>query len=199
MFAAFIFSIAFIVLVDVGIATRRDANWWAAWGSWVGGVGSIAAAAAALWIAQQGWTRTQRETQEREASKFAVWVTTDGSEMPVVMAVNTTALPVYDVEIRTRVGDFSHTFLTGTVSPTFNNGMTIPSASRSLGDSVRINVYQRIGQDAYYEHDEDGEEVITRAAVSESIEVIRKIELSVTFRQGKQRWRAEHDGSLIRL
>src|SRR3954451_1252486 len=103
MFAAFIAAMGFLVLLDVGIAGRRGVDWWASAGQWVGGIGSIAAAGAALWIAHRGWGLAATEARENEARKFAVWVSTDGSETPVVTYVNTTALPAYEVVAKTRI------------------------------------------------------------------------------------------------
>lgn len=204
MFAAFIATMGFLVLLDVGIAGQRDVQWWASAGQWVGGIGSIAAAGAALWIAHRGWVLAATDARENEARKFAMWVSTDGSETPVVTYVNTTSLPVYDVVARTRISHFSHTFRLGTMSPTDRTGSVLPIVGARLADSVRIAVFERIGQEAYYQKEETGEygykvhedNEITRAALSESFDVIRKIELSVTFRQGKHRWRADHDGAL---
>jgi len=207
MFAAFIAAMGFLVLLDVGIAGRRGVDWWASAGQWIGGIGSIAAAGVALWIAHRGWVLAATEARENEARKFAVWVSTDGSETPVVTYVNTTALPVYDVVVKTRILHFNHTFRLGIMSPTDRTGNTLPAVGQRLKDSVRFAVFDRIGQEAYYEKEKkdvwgntlhDNED-ITRAALSESFDAIRKIELSVNFRQGKHHWRADHDGTLTQL
>lgn len=132
MFAAFLTFIGFLVLLDVGVATQRDSEWWAAWGQWVGGVGSIAAAAVALWVAVEGWRKSDeqairqaREIQqlhkEEAASRFAVWieaapVTLEDIDIfpasPIqrrarIMFNNAGGLPIYDVVVtaRMRSGD----------------------------------------------------------------------------------------------
>lgn len=199
MFVAFISAIGLVVLLDVGIVTRRDSNWWAAWGSWVGGIGSIAAAAAALWIAYQGWARAESEARERQAAKFAVWVSSDGSDTPVVSFVNTTALPVYDVVIRTRILNFSMIFRLGTCSPTARTGSRFAQVGSSMAKHVRIAVISRIGQRNYDSTNEEELEGGARRQKAATLDVIREIELSVTFRQGKHRWRADHDGTLTQL
>ncbi|WP_336158178.1 hypothetical protein [Amycolatopsis sp. VC5-11] len=78
MFVTFVAVIGFIVLLDVGIATGRGTDWWASAGQWVGGVGSIGAAGVAVWIAVEGWRRSEHQAAEQQtrdqASKFAVWI-----------------------------------------------------------------------------------------------------------------------------
>ncbi|WP_410620908.1 hypothetical protein [Amycolatopsis sp. cmx-8-4] len=191
--------LASILLVTFSAVTRRGTDWWAAWGQWIGGIGSIAAAVAALWIAHRGWVLATTEARERDAAKFAMWVTSDGSLIPVVMLVNTTALPVYDVVTQTRVSTMSFTFRLGTVSPTLRTGDEIRRLGERLALPIRSNIFERIGQDGYYETNEGGATTVSRAAKSETLDVIRQIELSVTFRQGKHRWRADHDGTLTQL
>ncbi|MGV9295263.1 hypothetical protein [Amycolatopsis sp. NPDC003676] len=198
MFAGFIAAIALLVLLDVGIATRRDANWWAAWGSWIGGIGSFAAAAAALWIAYRGWDRSDSEAREREAAKFAMWVFSDGSETPVVAFVNTTALPVYDVVVRTRILNFTMTFHLATCSPTSRTGELTELGNR-LEKVVRIAVRSRMGQQNLAVTDEDEFQELVREEKATTLDVIREIKLSVTFRQRQHLWRAEHDGTLTQL
>lgn len=194
-----VLALAFTLLIIMSAVLGQGADWWSAWGQWIGGIGSIIAAGVAVWIAQHGWAQAQEEAREREASKFAVWVISDGSPTPVVKFVNTTALPVYDVVASTRISVFEHTIRLGTVSPTDRTGSEFVHAGHRLADSVRIAVFERIGQDKYYDVDAAGDKNITRAAISESLDVIRRFELSVSFRQGKHRWRVDHDGALTQL
>ncbi|GAA1020510.1 hypothetical protein GCM10009565_09400 [Amycolatopsis albidoflavus] len=119
MFAAFLSAVGFLVLLDIGITTRRDSNWWAAWGGWIGGIGSAAAAAAAVWVAVEGWRRSDRDAkakQERElASKVAIWVEqTEVEQLPraaslagqrprtfvrfMLRYVNGGGMPIYNAE-----------------------------------------------------------------------------------------------------
>ncbi|MFE3174174.1 hypothetical protein ACFXPA_38760 [Amycolatopsis sp. NPDC059090] len=198
MFAGFIAAIALLVLLDVGLATHRDANWWAAWGSWIGGVGSFAAAAAALWIAYRGWNRSDSEAREHEAAKFAMWVFSDGSETPVVAFVNTTALPVYDVVVRTRILNFNMTFHLGTCSPTSRTGQ-LTQLGGAMKNQVRIAVRSRMGQHNLATTNEEELQELIREEKATTLEVIREIKLSVTFRQRQHLWRAEHDGTLTQL
>ncbi|MEW2502299.1 hypothetical protein AB0878_17620 [Amycolatopsis sp. NPDC047767] len=199
MFTAFITAIGLLVLLAVGIATRQDADWWAAWGSWAGGIGSIAAAVAALWIARRGWELDERKTSERNARKFAVWVTSNGGLTPVALFANTTDLPVYDVVVKTRVLTFNHTFNLGTLSTTERVGAELPAIGRRLTHSIRADVFTKIGQAAYYEPSADGQRAASNTAYVETLDAIRKIELTVTFRQGEYRWRATGAGRLSRL
>lgn len=61
--------------IGYGWTTGKTADWWSAWGQWIGGAGSIFAALAALWIAREGWRRSEdRETRyerQREAEAEA--------------------------------------------------------------------------------------------------------------------------------
>lgn len=77
--------LTFILLVIMSVVLNQGADWWSAWGQWIGGIGSIGAAAVAVWIAVEGWRKSEqhaeqqaqelRELQARElASKFGVWV-----------------------------------------------------------------------------------------------------------------------------
>lgn len=115
MFAAFISAMALLVLLDVGIATRRDSNWWAAWGGWVGGIGSFAAAASAVWVALKGWQHSDEAAakveQQEQAARLGVWIDWAGERdvhrgmlfpypgVPVVKYVNASSMPVYDAEV----------------------------------------------------------------------------------------------------
>jgi hypothetical protein len=56
-----VLALAFALLIIMSVRLQQGVEWWAAWGQWVGGIGSIAAAAAALWIAVEGWRRTEQE------------------------------------------------------------------------------------------------------------------------------------------
>ncbi|MEU9687396.1 hypothetical protein [Amycolatopsis japonica] len=107
-----------IALTIFSIAFKKDIAWWAAWGQWVGGIGSIAAAAAAVWVALEGWRRSERqiadqtkrldeETARAQASKVAAWINTtrEDNENVVVMARNSSDLPVFDVELTIQLGD----------------------------------------------------------------------------------------------
>ena len=46
---------------------------------------------------------------------------------------------------------------------------------------------------------EDERQALTHETRATTLDVIREVELSVTFRQGKNRWRAEHDSTLAQL
>ncbi|MEU3626694.1 hypothetical protein BS329_35875 [Amycolatopsis coloradensis] len=80
-----ILALAFVLLIIMSVVLKQGADWWSAWGQWVGGIGSIGAAAVAVWIAVEGWRKSEqhaeqqaqelKELQARElASKFGVWV-----------------------------------------------------------------------------------------------------------------------------
>lgn len=95
--------LASILLITFSATTGRGTDWWAAWGQWVGGIGSIAAAGAAVWIAAEGWRRSDaqsREKAERElASQFGAWIDREDLLAPKVMVANTGPLPMYEVQL----------------------------------------------------------------------------------------------------
>ncbi|WP_410603768.1 hypothetical protein [Amycolatopsis sp. lyj-90] len=73
-----VLALAFSLLIIVSVVLRQGADWWSAWGQWVGGAGSIGAAGVAVWIAVEGWRRSDldaKKMRERElASKVALWI-----------------------------------------------------------------------------------------------------------------------------
>jgi hypothetical protein len=85
----------FLVLLTFGLADHADSGWWAAWGGWIGGLGSTAAAVTAVWIAVEGWRRSDRLAREQAArlddqesrelaSKFGVWIDKQTVELDTV-------------------------------------------------------------------------------------------------------------------
>jgi hypothetical protein len=103
MFWIFLTVMGGLVLLDVGIATKRDSGWWAAWGQWAGRVGSIAAAGAAVWIALEGWRRAEDRANEDQhralASTFGVWIERKDLVAAEIKVVNGGPLPKYDVRL----------------------------------------------------------------------------------------------------
>lgn len=107
-----ILALAFILLIIMSVVLKQGADWWSAWGQWVGGIGSIGAAAVAVWIAVEGWRRSDRESKEKEerelALKVALWVEqvpnfpgrTDPMPKPefVLKYVNGGGMPIYQAE-----------------------------------------------------------------------------------------------------
>lgn len=95
--------LASILMVTFSAVTGRGTDWWAAWGQWVGGIGSIAAAGAAVWIAVEGWRRSDAESREKAerdlASRFGAWIDREDLLAPKIMVVNTSPLPMYEVQL----------------------------------------------------------------------------------------------------
>ncbi|SDZ32301.1 hypothetical protein SAMN05421504_112191 [Amycolatopsis xylanica] len=109
-FYGFLAFVGGLLLLALGIALKKDSGWRAAWGQWVGGLGSIVAAGTAVWIAVEGWRRSdeqRRADQERElASKFAVWIQWNGADLEVAY-YNSGATPVFDVVVRPVIGSIN--------------------------------------------------------------------------------------------
>ncbi|MCU1685096.1 MAG: hypothetical protein JWQ81_5835 [Amycolatopsis sp.] len=95
MFWSFLLTMGFLVLLTFGLADHADSGWWAAWGGWIGGLGSTAAAVTAVWVAVEGWRRSDRLAREQAArlddqesrelaSKFGVWIDKQTVELDTV-------------------------------------------------------------------------------------------------------------------
>ncbi|MFI9454476.1 hypothetical protein [Amycolatopsis sp. NPDC052450] len=104
-----ILALAFILLIIMSVVLKQGADWWSAWGQWVGGIGSIGAAAVAVWIAVEGWRRSDREAKEKEerelATKVALWIEqTPHDPRPasrpgfVLKYINGGGMPIYKAE-----------------------------------------------------------------------------------------------------
>jgi hypothetical protein len=95
--------LASILLITFSAMTSRGTDWWAAWGQWVGGIGSIAAAAVAIWIAFEGWRRTDAQLATAEArsqaSQIGVWLDWTDRDNPKVAYHNNSQLPIQQVGI----------------------------------------------------------------------------------------------------
>ncbi|QKV74550.1 hypothetical protein [Amycolatopsis sp. Hca4] len=121
-----VLALAFILLIIMSVRLGQGTEWWAAWGQWVGGVGSIGAAAVAVWIAIEGWRKSDHElTRAREieeqslASKLGVWIGetfgpvqtininmgwVDQSGWYAVKVRNATDTPMYDIAVMVDFG-----------------------------------------------------------------------------------------------
>jgi hypothetical protein len=188
-------TLGLAVVIVWGVDQNKQADWWAAWGQWVGGAGSIVAAVIALGIAQRGWNLAARESREREAALFAVWVGPSIEGRPVLCYINATALPVYDVVITAEVDGDTHTTEIGTISPTSRPGTADQQLTLALGKSVEQAVTRDLGLGGLYTVDKAGEALMTAEGVRAMHEATNSIQLSTTFRQGKHKWLLV-DGSL---
>lgn len=215
LFWVFLAVMGALVLLDVGIATNKDATWWAAWGQWAGAVGSVAAAGAAVWIAVQGWRRSDqqaRELQEREAaSKFGAWIEIgeDSNAEPEVYVTNSGALPVYDVtlyfdfpifrlsdSVAWMVGDYdTDTHKIGTVGP--RDPAEDTDASAFLSERLDTRIKDGLGVPAVV-----GEGLIgyryTDAAQDRREVLLHECRLTITFRDSNgAKWARSDRGDLV--
>jgi hypothetical protein len=177
-----------LAVVVVGIWRDKDTNWWAAWGQWVGGAGSILAAAIALGIAQRGWNLAARESREREASLFAIWVVANDEGLPIVRYINATSLPVYDVNIRVKVQEQEFGIALGAISPTEREGRPQTRLTQQLHLMVYSRTEKIVGKEKMYVRDEGGEESLSMGAYTKAYELTSQISLTTTFRQGTHKW-----------
>jgi hypothetical protein len=143
-FVAFLTSTSFLLLLAIGVGLNKGSDWWAAWGQWIGGFGSIAAAVTAVWIAHEGWRKSDKQLsdqskylEEREArnlaSKFGVWIQAReameyderGTEIGPydeyrLVYRNAGVLPVYNVQVRPIIIDQEYTWDFKTCLPTMS-------------------------------------------------------------------------------
>jgi hypothetical protein len=174
----------------------KDSVWWGAWGQWIGGLGSLAAAGVAVWIAYQGWQRSdprrQRTGERAEASHFGVWVRWDDQRNMEVVYHNSGALPVYFVVVRPVVegSEFIHTLTLQNIGPT--EGPTVhQDATALLRYAVQVRIDEKLaGYDATAVP-EDRSHASARLALTNSAGI------TVTFRDSSGlMWTRDQNGAL---
>ncbi|MFI5593603.1 hypothetical protein ACIA5G_51860 [Amycolatopsis sp. NPDC051758] len=197
-----------VALILWGWIENKQADWWAAWGQWVGGIGSLAAAATAVWIAQRGWRLATIERREDLASRFSIWVIDTDSPLAPAKAkfVNATQLPVYDVTVDTRGRGIlaSHRTLMGVLPPT-TEPLDLDNLSRIISEQVigtlkmefaAGGLYLELPPNPYDSNEWDDPEFSPNARVR-NLEIVReRLQVTVSFRLGNQRWTRSHDGHL---
>lgn len=211
-FWGFLAVIGGLVLLDVGIANGKDSAWWASWGQWAGAFGSVAAAGTAVWIAVEGWRRSdaqQRGQVERElASKFGVWIEREDRLNPNVMVVNSGPLPMYEVQLMFDVPDPSGLHVSwekgspartksiiqiDTVGPR-NELIVHAFATRYLRQTLMDYAVEHLGNDAWA--DPDYKEP-SSAALRDIRNIVPFIWLEAHFSDSNgQRWTRTSEGKL---
>lgn len=179
-------AVLFVALIAVGIGIGADSGWWAAWGQWVGGVGSIIAAWAAVWIAQQGWRRSEVEAQQERASQFALWIENNTRYNRYVLRYhNGTSLPVYEVAILAHSHGEEVACNLDTLPPTLEP-QTLRNATNHLMEMFSRPINHINGEQA--------PGVAVNAGQSE---VFRKMKLVYTFRLASRTWHVDAEGRMF--
>jgi hypothetical protein len=220
-FLGFLGAMAGLLLLTWGWGTGRDSSWWAAWGQWVGGLGSIAAAWTAVWIALEGWRRSDRQAKEQArqlenlrsrelASKFGVWI----EEQPVatevayggptgafgmiedvdkfvVMYNNTSGQPMYRVNVRVNLGIHGFPYA---ASRRYLPPTVEPAFLEEAPGSLETYIVEGIRQQRTSEDDDDAGLVeFARAMHADRAEIV----VAFTDANGI-RWYREEGGQLVR-
>ncbi|MEU8636776.1 hypothetical protein AB0C38_31785 [Amycolatopsis sp. NPDC048633] len=199
-------ALGMVVLIAVSQGQHRGDNWWAAWGSWIGGFGSITAAGAAVWIAIEGWRRTEKQLQraeEREyATKFLVWIEHVSQSEYRVVYMNSGPLPVFNVQVviyynDNPIGDFPMTDLRPVTTPTAREPATAHVAFWVEKEVERQAGHPFVGPDRVIGTDEAKPRQADVAALRR---ITKEIRFAITFEDGNRaRWERTHAGELRRI
>jgi len=214
--------LASILLIIFSAATGRGTDWWAAWGQWVGGIGSIAAAVAAVWIAVEGWRRSDaqareqakrlEENQQRDlASKFGMWLVRDNLLKPKIMVANSGPLPIYQVQLvfdfprpEVDVADWDKlggrrkaVYQVDTQSP-ITEPYIHAQATKHLWEYLTHQVEEHLHQSVYTTVNEPGARpTLTRDAAHDLRNIVPFGTIEVHFFDSNGlRWTRTHDGQL---
>lgn len=199
------------LLIAMGIALDKDSGWWAAWGQWIGGLGSIAAAWVALWIAIEGWRRSDEGTKEQRrnaeerdereaASRFGVWIEKPSLAKFSIQYHNAGTQPVYGsiCEVATENSEISNSFDLEDLGPT-TESKVLNYPTQSIASAIDQYVENNKGTPPPGMDPKLAAELTPVAEYGLRVRLIGTLKVRCQFRDANGVvWTREPDGQLFR-